>query len=211
MRARAHRRDPALRGDGRARARPAAASRRDGVLSRARARGRGRRVIHMEIGEPDFTARRRWSRRRARAARRPQRLHRHAGPAGAARGDCRALRSAFRQKLPRQNRDHLRRIGRPAADAGAVRRIPATKSWCPTRATPATATWCAPSKASRARCKLSRRRPTSSRRWRWCARPGAAAPAGLLLGSPSNPTGTAHRRNGTAKKSRASSLRAAAC
>ena len=88
--------------------------------------------------------------------------------------------------------------GRPAADAGAVRESPATRSWCPIRAIPATATWCAPSRVAPARSS-SRPRPISSR-------PGAGARGlgprtrGLLLGSPSNPTGTAVAKSGIAKK-----------
>ena len=103
----ARRRDRALRGHGRA-------------LARARARGRGpARGAHGDRRARLHRARAGGRSRRARAARGPHRLHRHARPAGAAGGDCRAITksSSPGRSQPAQDRRHRGRLRRAAAVA----------------------------------------------------------------------------------------------
>ena len=87
------------------------------VLSRAQALERaGRRVVHMEIGEPDFTAPAPVVEAGVRALREGRTAYTAAlGVHASARGDRRALpKQVFGGSRPRSDRHHRRRLGRPA-------------------------------------------------------------------------------------------------
>src|SRR5438270_13802604 len=125
------------------------------VLARAHDLERaGRRVVHMEIGEPDFTA-------PAPVVEAGVRALRDGRTAYTATLGLPALREAiarhYQEKFKTPRLPWTRTVwpsppGRPegCSPSPPSTWTPATRSWCPTRGTRAIVTSCAPSKALRA-------------------------------------------------------------
>ena len=151
----------------------------------------GRRIVHMEIGEPDFPTPQPVHRRgTARHRRRQAALHVGARPAGTARGDRAPLRDHYRVDVaPGARHRHRRLVGGAAARDGARRRSRRRDPAGGSRLSRATVISCACSKARPVGIPVGpdTRLPAHRRAGR--ASLARERTRGALIASPSNPTG----------------------